>query len=167
VRVWFPAFVLALAVGSGLSGAAVAAVPVLTPRALTGSAGVALSTTRAGARPVAVRLTLSYDMQCGYPGRGPLVVALPRGERVPAALGPAQVLVDGRRPASLGLSGDVLTVGLQPPPRVMCDVIGPGRLVLELERSAGLGNPGRAGLYTIRASVGQGTFTASFTLVPA
>lgn len=158
---------VALAVGSGWSGAAAAAVPVPMPRPLTGSAGVALSSPRAGARPVVLRLTLSYEMQCGYPGRGPLVVALPPRARLPAALGAGQVLVDGRRPATLRVSGDVLTVGLQPPPQVMCDVIGPGRLVLELARSADLGNPRRAGVYTIRASVGSSSFTAAFTLVPA
>lgn len=128
------------------------------------SSSVSVSSLVAGMRPVTLTLTLQYDMQCGYPGPGPVVVTLPRGEAIPATLAASAVLVDGHRATSVSLSGRTVSVGLAPEPPIMCDVIGPGRLVIAFTRSAGLGNPARKGGYTVLATRGAASFGARFTI---
>ncbi len=128
------------------------------------AAAVLLSPQRAGARPVALTLQLSYEMQCGYPGPGPLRLALPLAEHVPAVIAPSAVLVDGKAAPAVRVAENVVTVGLPQPPQVMCDVIGPGRLTVELTRAAGLGNPARAGSYTLTATREGSPFSARFTI---
>ncbi len=103
-------------------------------------------------------------MQCGYPGRGPLLVRLPPAEGVPSAIAPGSLLVDGRPAAGVAARGHLLRIALAPPPQVMCDVIGPGRLTLVVEASAGLRNPAAAGSYALSASVAGQRFTASFAV---
>jgi len=49
----------------------------------------------------------------------------------------------------------------------MCDVIGDGNLKLVFARAAGLGNPLRAGGYTLRATKGTSAFSAPFTIQAA
>ena len=46
----------------------------------------------------------------------------------------------------------------------MCDVIGPGRLTIAFNRSAGLGNPARAGAYTISATRQAAAFSARIAI---
>jgi hypothetical protein len=162
----------ALVAGGGVVAAATLAFGApalaLTPigsRALT----VALSSTRAGVRPVQVTFRFSYMMQCGYPGAGPVTIALPSAERLPARLARGDVLVDGHAARSAALSGHTLTIALAPPPPIMCDVMGEGRLTVELTTAADIGNPLRAGSYTVTASTSSppsGGFSASFTLRP-
>ncbi len=72
------------------------------------------------------------------------------------------MIVDGHPAVSVALSGHTVTVGLAPAPRVMCDVIGPGRLTLLFSASAGLGNPSRAGSYIVPGGPGQRRFAAAF-----
>src|SRR5579862_1372550 len=116
------------------------------------SLSLQLSSARAGARPVAVGFTLTYEMQCGYPGPGPVVLKLPASEHMPATIPAAAVLVDGKKAVSVHVESSSVTVALAPPPQVMCDVIGPGRLTIELTKTAALGNPARPGSYVVRAS---------------
>ncbi|HLK46433.1 MAG TPA: hypothetical protein VKT18_10605 [Acidimicrobiales bacterium] len=158
----------ALLASLGAAAATHAAQPV-TPRlpGLVHAAVVVVAPEAASAQPVSLRLTLSYEMQCGYPGRGPVVLRFPGGVRLPARLAATDVLVDGRRARSTTLVGGVLTIGLPPPPQVMCDVIGPGRLTVAITPAAGVGNPVRPGVYALLATVGTGSFTASFTVRPA
>jgi hypothetical protein len=148
----------------GVSGSAVAA---LTPLPLRSSATVSLSSVRAGARPVALTLVLSYEMQCGDPGPGPILINLPDQERVSRLLTPAEVLVDGRPAHTVGISGHTVSVGLAPLPRVICMVIGPGRLTILFTRAADLGNPRHSGSYTITATRASSAFSAPFTIRPA
>ena len=122
---------------------------------------------RSGARPVALTLVLTYEMQCGYPGPGPLTIDLPSEERVPGALVRSQVLVDGQPARSVSISGHAVTIGLAAPPRIMCMVIGMGRLTILLTRASGLGNPVRAGSYAITATRASSEFSASFAIRPA
>ena len=125
---------------------------------------VALSSTRAGADPVVVTLQLDYEMQCGYPGPGPVIVKFPAQERLPKVLPAGAVLVNGsREPASLEVANAV-SVTLPPAPAIMCDVIGPGRLTIVFGRSAGLGNPARAGAYTAGAMREAAAFSARFAV---
>ena len=131
------------------------------------AAVVSLSSVRAGARPVALKLVLAYEMQCGYPGPGPVRIVLPGQERVPGVLAPSQVLVDGQPARTVAISGHTVTVGLAPRPRITCDVIGPGRLTIVFTRAARFGNPARPGTYTIGVTRRAATFSARFTIRPA
>jgi len=125
---------------------------------------VALSSERPSAHPVAVSVQLGYEMQCGYPGPGPVVLTFPAAEHVPARISATSVLVDGKAAPSVAVAGTSVTVGLAPPPQIMCDVIGPGRLTIRLTRSAGLGNPARSGSYLLRATRGATSFSTRFTI---
>lgn len=151
-----------VAVVFGTSGALAVVAP-----GLVHTATVMLSSARAGAEPVALTLELGYEMQCGYPGPGPVVITFPVAERVPAVLSRAEVLVGGHPAVSVGVSGHSVSVGLAPEPRVMCDVIGPGRLTVQFTSAAGLGNPSRPGSYTVEAARGSAFFSAAFTIRPA
>lgn len=137
------------------------------PGPLAKSASIAADPALAGARPVSVTVTLGYEMQCGYPGAGPVRIALPAGMALPARLSRAEVLVDGREARSAALADGTVTVGLAGPPRVICDVIGPGRLTVEILPSASLGDPAHAGSYPVAISVGGASFTASLVIQPA
>ena len=106
-------------------------------------------------------------MQCGYPGPGPVLIDLPSQERVPRVLTPSQVLVDGHPARNVGIFGHRVSVGLAPLPRIICMVIGMGRLTILFTRAAGLGNPLRAGSYTITATRASSEFSARFTIRPA
>lgn len=146
-------------------GAPALALTPIGSQALT----VALSSTLADVRPVRLTLVFSYMMQCGYPGAGPVTIVLPAAERLPARLARSVVLVDKRAARSVALAGQTITIALTPPPRIMCDVIGEGKLTVELTTAADIGNPLRAGTYTVRASTAapqSGGFSASFTLRP-
>jgi len=118
----------------------------------------------AGARPAALTLTLRYEMQCGRPGAGPIVVSLPAAERVPHAIARANVLVDGKAPRSVSVSGHAVTIALVLPHGITCMVIGPGTLTVSFTRAAGLGNPAAAGRYRAGVRVGARTFAPRFTI---
>ena len=128
---------------------------------------VSLSSHLAHARPVAVALTLRYEMQCSWPGPGSLTIRLPQAMAVPARIDPSSVLVD-RRPAtavSVSRTGGV-TVALPQRPQIMCDVIGPGTLTVSFSRSARLGNPNAAGSYLVRASKPGVAVSGRIAIVP-
>jgi len=160
--------VLALGLAAGV---ALGAVPVTTTSssttgglqttpALSVSIALGASSYKHSARPVVLTLTLHYEMQCGQPGKGPLVVALPAQERVPATFPAGSAQVNGKA-ATVSRSGTTtLDVALPPPPQVMCDVIGPGSLKLVLTKVANLGNPARAGTYGVSAHVNAHAFQA-------
>lgn len=123
-----------------------------------------LSSARAAARPIDLSLQLGYEMQCGYPGPGPVVLRFPAAEHVPASISRASVLVDGKAAPSVHVVGRAVSVGLAPAPQIMCDVIGPGRLRIELTRAAGLGNPANGGTYLLDAARGRASFSARFSI---
>jgi hypothetical protein len=114
---------------------------------------VSLSSHQPSARPVAVALTLHYEMQCGWPGPGSLSIRFPAAMAVPARIAPSSVLVDHKAASAVTVaSGGTVTVALPPRPRIMCDVIGTGTLTVSFSRAARLGNPKTAGSYLVRAS---------------
>jgi hypothetical protein len=131
------------------------------------SASVSLSSSRAGARDVSLKLLLNYEMQCGYPGPGPITVNLPAAERVPARLALARVTVNGSAPASVAISGHTVRIGLVGPPQVMCDEIGPGTVTILFTSAAGFGNPAHAGRYTLSATRGSAGFSTTFAITAA
>jgi hypothetical protein len=126
-----------------------------------------ISSQRAGRRPVTLTLKLGYEMQCGYPGPGPVVVTFPVAWRLPAKLGATPVLVDGKAAVSASLSGHTVKVGLAPPPQIMCDVIGPGTLTIQFTRGDDIGSPLKAGTSVVTATVKGQTFRVSYAFSAA
>jgi hypothetical protein len=126
------------------------------------SASGTISSNRASTRPVTLTLKLGYEMQCGYPGPGPVVVTFPAAWRLSAKLGSTAVLVDGKAAVSASLSGHTVKVGLAPPPQIMCDVIGPGMLTIQFTRGDNIGSPMTAGTSVVTAAVKGQTFRVSY-----
>jgi hypothetical protein len=151
------AALLVLAASLFSAGAATALVPA------SGAMTASFSTLRAGAFPVSITLQLRYEMQCGYPGPGPVVVRFPADERVPSAFAAGSVQVDGRTAAAVSVPGKVVRIALPPRPQVMCDVIGPGRLTITFLRTAAIGNPPSVGRHTIVAGRQGLVLQAGFT----
>ena len=120
-----------------------------------------LSSTKAGAKPVTLTLEVHYEMVCGQPGLGKAVVSLPAAAVVPAAIGTASVLVNGKPAPAVSTSGHSVSISLPLHHGVTCMIVGPGTLTLTFMRSAGLGNPLKAGSYTIRVQRRTQTFRAS------
>lgn len=119
-----------------------------------------LSSTKAGAKPVVLTLKVHYEMICGQPGLGKAVVSLPDAVVVPSSIDTASVLVDGKPAPAVSTSGHDVSISLPLHHGVSCMVVGPGTLTLTFMRSAGLGNPAKAGTYTIRVQRRTQTFRA-------
>jgi len=153
-----------VAVLAGLAvPAARGAPPTPVPPVTLPAGGVATATAvpaTAGARPVKLTLTLRYEMQCGRPGPGPVVVSLPAAERVPHTLARRDVSLGGKPPVRASISGHVVVLTLPPQRGIICDVIGPGILTIAFAPAAGLGNPSAAGSYAIAVRVGARAFVA-------
>jgi len=136
------------------------------PMPFADSATVSLSSSRTGARPVELTLTLAYEMQCGYPGPGPVLIEFPRQLLLPATLTRSQVLVDGRSARSVRISGRTVSIGLAPRPRIICMEIAMSRLAIVFTAAADLGNPVRTGTYTLAVTRASSTFRVPFTTRP-
>ncbi|MGD0167273.1 MAG: hypothetical protein ABSC51_08295 [Gaiellaceae bacterium] len=139
-----------------LSGAAVAA--------LTPAASVSSSPSRAGARAVVLTLRLHYEMQCGYPGQGPVVIGFPAQMRLPRTLHASSVLVNGKPTSRVEISRNQVSVPLPRRSDILCDVLAPGTLTIVFNRSASLGNPSRAGRYLVTARRGSLRFLARLVI---
>jgi hypothetical protein len=133
---------LTLAASSACAGTSSGA-PARAPSPLS----VRLSSTRAGARPVVLKLTVRTELQCGRLVGGTVAVRLPRGAHVPRSISRSAALIGGKPAAGVAIAGRTLTIAVPQPRGVICTVIGPGRAVVTLTRAAGLGNPARAGRY--------------------
>jgi hypothetical protein len=142
----------AAALSAATPSAAIPALPVTT---------ASLSPATAGAKRVELTVKVHYEMICGQPGRGTAVVTLPAASAVPSTIAAPAVLVNGKQPPSVSVSGHVVTITM-PPQRqgVTCMVVGPGTLTLTLTRAAGLANPTSPGTYTIRVRRGTRSFQA-------
>ncbi len=128
------------------------------------SASVSLSSNRAGANNVAVTLHLTYEMQCGWPGPGPLVVTFPAAERLPASIPVSAVLLNGNPGPKVTRSGRSVSVTVPPRKGVTCMVIGPGKATIEFTHAAGLGNPRTRGVYPISVQRGKLVLRTSFPI---
>jgi hypothetical protein len=125
-----------------LLGAAVAAAGVGH-----GSAKASLSNASAGARPVALTIGLPAELRCGRLSARSLTVILPRAMHIPRSIARAGVRLDGRAVGSVEPSGSTILVRLVWPKGITCFSIVEGVAHLQFARSAGLGNPARAGSY--------------------
>jgi hypothetical protein len=131
-----------------------------------GSATGVATPRAAGAKPAALSVALNLELKCGSPSPAAIVVSLPRAWRVPRAVARSAVWIDQSHPQAVTVSGH--TVTLQPTAsRGTCDVIGPGTITVKFTQAAKLGNPSKAGRYTIRASIGTEDFSARVSIGPA
>ena len=129
-----------------------------------GTATAELSSAAAAARPVKLTLRARYEMVCGRPGPGSVVVTLPATATVPQTIGTATVLVNGRRAPAVSVDGHTITVQLARRTGILCDVVGPGTLQLVFTPAAGLGNPASAGPYPVTIQRGRLTFHVSLEI---
>ena len=100
-------------------------------------------------------LKLRYDMQCGQPGPGSVVVQLPARMHPMSSLA---VRLNAKTIIGARVSGTTVTIPLPTHKGISCMVIGPGVLTLSL---AGVRNPGNPGTYVIQAHVRAMDFTAN------
>lgn len=147
---------LALLVAATAQAAAAATRPA--------AASVTLSSSRTGARDVRLTLQLRYEMQCGHPGAGPLVITFPSAERLPSQLAAGSVLVDGRPATRAERSARIVSVALPVEHGPLCDVIAPGTLKVVFTPGAGIGNPTVAGTYSLTAHTPRVSGRASMTI---
>lgn len=124
---------------------------------------VTASPDAASARGARLTMTLRYQMQCGYPGVGPLVVSFPRGVRLPKRLAANAVRLSGN-PIAATRAGRQVAVAI-PPPGQLCGLIGPGSLKLVFTRKAHFVNPKQAGSFT--ATHAKHTFRAKLVIKSA
>jgi hypothetical protein len=123
---------------------------------------IAVSSHAAAARPVAIALRTTMTLQCGWPGPV-LDVVFPTAERLPNAIPGATVRVEGKQPAAVTRSGRTVSISV-PRPQVLCDAIGPATVRITFARTAGIGNPKRAGGYAITVGNGAQAARGSFEI---
>jgi hypothetical protein len=152
----------------GVAAAAVSlALLIAVPSAGAGSKtsmAVSASPKTARAHRVQLKLTLRYQMQCGYPGKGPLVVTFPSALKHPRRFAANAVRLNGK-PITAKVDRRKVTVTI--PPQTggpQCGVIGPGSVVLTFTHSARLVNPARAGSYRFAAMHAGHDFTAKLAI---
>src|SRR5436309_3145801 len=90
---------------------------------------VSVSSHEAHAHRVRLKITLTYDMQCGYPAVGPLVVAFPAAEKLPKQFAAGSVKLSGKAIAP-AIKKRQVTVTIPPHNGVACGTIGPGVVTL-------------------------------------
>lgn len=127
---------------------------------------VTASPRTAAAHGVRLKFTLRYEMRCGYPGAGALVVRFPSALRLPERFASGAVRLAGK-PIAAKVDGRNLTVTVPPRKGVLCNILGPGSLTLTFRRAAKLANPSRPGSYGLRATHAGHTFTAKLEIKPA
>ena len=127
-----------------------------------GAAGIA-TPNAAGAKPARLTISLTLNLRCAKPGPAAIVVSLPRAWRVPETVARPAVWIDNSHPEAVTVSGHTLT--LQPVASTgTCNVIAPGTITVKFTRAAKLGNPRKAGRYTVSASIGTQTFSAPVSI---
>jgi hypothetical protein len=125
----------------------------------TGGATVSVSSARAGARPVALTITIATELRCGRLNSPSVVVRLPTAARVPARVARTAVRVGGAVAARVSVTGHTLTVGL-PHSGPNCNTIAPGVVRVVITRAANVGNPPSAGRYVVVVSAGVERWSA-------
>jgi hypothetical protein len=115
-----------------------------------------------GARPAVVALALGGSpLVCGRATFGTVAITFPAAERLPSRIRRDAVRVNGFV-RSVSVSGRTVTLALAPsaPGEVICQSMTIGRLKVSFTRAADLGNPNRAGTYTVTAKHGTATSAA-------
>lgn len=147
-----------------------AAVPVAhagsKPPTVAPSMTVTASPHVAGAHAVRLTVNLRYEMQCDYPGAGPLVVTFPSALKPPEHFADGVVRLGGK-PVAATTRGRRVTVRVPPHRGVLCNLIGPGSVTLTFTRAARLANPRRPGSYRFEAAHAGHAFAARLAIKPA
>jgi hypothetical protein len=163
----YPALMLRM-VGAVVCGAALAtgAAAVAAPPGAEGSdwAAVSPSSVHAGARRVALVVSLHTELQCGKLRGGSLALTFPAAVRLPRAIAATAIAVQGRRPSSVRLAGRTLSIAMPRPAGMTCMVIGPGTAKIVVFRTAQLGNPARAGTYELGVRYGTESLDATLKI---
>lgn len=120
----------------------------------------------ARAHSVRLTVTLRYEMQCGYPGAGPLVVTFPGSLKLPQRFAAGAVKLSGKSIAGT-VKGRRVTVTVPRHKGSLCDVMGPGTVTLTFTRAAELANPARAGSFSFGATHDGRAFTAKLVVKQA
>lgn len=123
-----------------------------------------LSTTRAGAKRVALTLQLQTALVCGQAGPTAVVVELPAAARVPARLQRMSVAVGGRPPRAIAVKGRRVTISPARTPGVMCHSVTIGTLVIHFTHAARLENPRKPGRYAVVVRRGTAHYRATITI---
>lgn len=146
----------ALALSSGAAAA---------PSRDSDTATVALSSDRAGARPVTMTVKLGTELQCGRLAGRTLEIRLPSQARIPNSVPASAILVGSSHPTRVTVTGKTLSLGIGVPARqVICNVITPGVVKIVVGRGANLGNPARPGTYRLVFHRGTQVITASVSI---
>ena len=136
--------------------------PVKLPSSAIATAAAEPAT--AGAQDVRLTITLRTELQCGRPRGASVIVVLPQAMTVPTALAHAHVLVGGHSPKRVAVSDHVVSIALAPTSGVTCFVLAPGRITVEFEPAAGLGNPHAPGRYRVSIRNGGASGVAQLTV---
>jgi hypothetical protein len=131
-----------------------------------GSMTVTSSPRTAGAHGVRLKVTLHYEMQCNYPGAGPLVVTFPKALKLPKQFASGSVLLAGN-PVAATVNGQQVTVTVPPHKGILCTMVGPGSLKLTFTRAAKLANPAHKGSYRFSATHLRRDFAATLAIQPS
>ena len=144
------------------TGVAVAGVFVLGASP-AGGASVAVSSSSAGARPVALTVTIGTDLRCGRLNGPSVAVRLPAAARVPRTVPRSAVLVGGAAAGRVSVVGHTVTAYL-PTGRPVCNTIAPGVVHVVITRAANIGNPPAPGRYAVVVTVGGEQWAPAFTV---
>lgn len=158
-----------LSMRGGLVGVAALVLTLLVAVPLGGAASgppIAVQSMTVGASPHSARahhvrlaITLTYVMQCEYPGAGPLVVTFPSTVKLPKRFAAGSVKLAGK-PVAATVSGRNVTVTIPPHAGLLCTTMGPGVVTLVFTPAAKLANPTHAGSYRFTATHTEHTFRA-------
>jgi len=150
---------------AALTASAATGPPVHRPTPVTplSTMSVESSSAASGAQNVQLKVTLRYQMQCGYPGAGPLAVTFPDAMAPPSSFAAKSVLLSGK-PVAAKVDGSKVTVTVPIHRGLMCDVIGPGKVVLTFTKAAGLANPASPGTYRFSATHARRGFSTTLTI---
>jgi len=150
---------------AALTASAATGPPVHRPTPVTplSTMSVESSSAASGAQNVQLKVTLRYQMQCGYPGAGPLAVTFPDAMAPPSSFAAKSVLLSGK-PVAARVAGSKVMVTVPIHRGLMCDVIGPGKVVLTFTHAAGLANPASPGTYRFAAAHARRGFSATLKI---
>ena len=141
------------------ASALAAAIFAATGSADTSDWATATASPAAAAAATVLTLKLHYEVTCGNPGPGPVVVRLPRAFRM---RGVPEVRLGRLSAPMVTTSGHSVTIALPRPPEITCMSITPGTLALVFVE--GLVNPSSGGVYRVSAHLPGHTFTASLAI---
>jgi hypothetical protein len=157
--------IIALAAGVAVS-TGVGAARAIGPQPPGAVATATVSPATAGTKRVALTIRFHAELQCGLLNASRLAVRLPGAMRVPASIDRSSLAVSGKEPARVTVTSRATVLISPARPRVSCDVLAPGMVVIGFARSSDLTNPARPGTYafsvTASRRVWRGTFRITY-----